>query len=83
MFFFWSDAGQTPSKPAPTKYEIASFVENHTGGISAWDLILELSREGYSTPDAQQALQAAIDTGLVKTGPGLKLYVSTRSAMVA
>jgi len=83
MFFFWSNAGQTPSKPAPTKYEIATFVGNHAEGISAWDLILELSREGYPTPDAQQALQGAIDSGLVRTGPGLKLYTATRSAMVA
>jgi hypothetical protein len=45
----------------------------HPAGVSALAMTESLVQQGYSAPDAERAIQRALDVGKVNLGPKLKL----------
>jgi len=43
-------------------------------GVDARTVTNSLVAEGYAAPAARRAIQTALDGGLVRLGPGLRLY---------
>lgn len=64
----------------PTETEIIDVVQSKPDGMTAFDLFKALIDRGHSQQGVQNALQRALDKGVIKAGAGFVLTTDPEKA---